>query len=81
MQDRVRCAYLDGYECEWPVEGEFWEMFRYYASKQRIQLPLAMTIDTIVIVLTLKLILEYIIVLEILSNYGESIVCNCGTYL
>lgn len=56
-------------------------MFRYYASKQRIQLPLAMTIDTIVIVLTLKLILEYIIVLEILSNYGESIVCNCETYL
>lgn len=41
-------------------------MFRYYASKQRIQLPLAITelamiIDTIVIVLTLKLILEYII--------------------
>lgn len=41
-------------------------MFRYYASKQRIQLPLAitelaMTIDTIVTVLTLKLILEYII--------------------
>lgn len=41
-------------------------MFRYYANKQRIQLPLAvtelaMTIDTIVVVLTLKLILEYII--------------------